>query len=249
MAAESLAVVCAVALLAGCASQSAGPRMGGFSDDDARAPARAEPVDPCSFRTGRLVIEVEEALVREYPHYGVTGSRSEEPMLLTVLAPGAPDAAARAAEVAVQIAPAAYRPGDRILALEGRRLLDKPLRTLRGRRLTVRLAENDRSSAPHWAGLTEDASSAGGGALSAVGVPGGGALTEALELIRKLDRDDLVLLADVDVDALAATLTATGGAQRLRFQTNRRTVAGAEAGRPVAELALLAYREPESGCR
>jgi hypothetical protein len=249
MTVDSLAVAAAAALLIGCASQPAAPRMGGFSDAEARAAARAEPVDPCSFRTGRLVVEVEEALVREYPHYGVGGRRSEEPMLLTVLAsPGGPDAPPRAAEVAVQLAPAVYHPGDRILALEGRRLVDKPLRTLRGRRLTVRLAENDRTNAPHWARLGEEATSAGGGALSAVGVPGG-ALTQAFELIRKIDRDDLVLLADVDLDALTAALSASGGAQRLRFQTNRRTAAGAEAGRPVAELALLVYREPEPGCR
>ena len=245
MKAACLAIWC-VTLVLGCASRAAAPRMGGFSDEEARAAAQAEPVDPCSFRTGRLVVEVEEALVREYPHYGVAGSRSEEPMLLTVLTPSG-TAAPRAAEVAMHLAPAAYRPGDRIVALEGRRLLDKPLRTLRGRKLTIRLAENDRSSAPHWARLGESATAAGGGVISAVGVPvSGGVLTQALELIRKIDRDDLVLLAEVDVDAVTAALTISAGAQRLRFQTKRRT---ADAGRPVAELALLVYREPEANCR
>jgi hypothetical protein len=251
LAAVSAAVTALVVGAGGCAT-SAGPRMGGFTDAEARAPAHVESVDPCTFRTGRLVLEVEQALVREYPHYGATpGRRSEEPMLLTVL--GLPDPSGTAphdAEVAVHMAPAAYRPGDRIHALEGKHLLDRPLRTLRGRRLTVRLAENDRTSVPRWAQISETAAAASGGAVSVVGLPApGGALVQALELVRKIDRDDLLLLAEVDLDAVAAALGPSSGAQRLRFQTSRLVLAGAAAGQPVAELVLIAYREPEPGCR
>jgi len=252
LAAVSAAAAALVLGAPGCATPSAAPRMGGFTDDEARAPAQVEPIDPCGFRTGRLVLEVEQALVREYPHYGATpGHRSEEPMLLTVL--GLPDPSGTAphdAEVAVHMAAAAYRPGDRIHALEGQRLLDRPLRTLRGRRLTVRLAENDRTSVPRWARVSETAAATGGGAVSVVGLPTpGGALVQALELVRQIDRDDLLLLAEVDLDAVAASLGPSSGAQRLRFRTSRLVLSGATTGQPVAELALIAYREPEPGCR
>jgi hypothetical protein len=242
--------------------------MGGFPEHDARASMTAEAVDGCTVRTGRLIIETETILVREYPHYGATpGRRLEEPMLVTLLAAPAPGAGgaggagapprddARGGELAIHGAPAAFEPGQRVVTLERLRLLDRPLGALTGRRFTVRLAENDRSKAPRWAevGTTATKTTA---AASVVGLPSpAGVLAEALEVLRQLDKDDLILLADVDLDLVAAQLalpapeaTPRQRAARLRFSTTRRVPLGPGAGQPSAEMTLLAYREAEPGC-
>ncbi|HEY8925383.1 MAG TPA: hypothetical protein VIU64_13445 [Polyangia bacterium] len=241
-------------------------RMGGFPEHEARASMTAEAVDGCAVRTGRLIIETETILVREYPHYGAApGRRLEEPMLVTLLAaPGAggagggaapPKDDARGGELAIHGAPAAFEPGRRVVTLERLRLLDRPLGALVGRRFTVRLAENDRTKAPRWAevGTTATKTTA---AASVVGLPSpAGALAEALEILRQLDRDDLILLADVELDRVAAQLALPAGdaptrqrAARLRFATARRVALGPGAGQPSAEMTLLAYREAETGC-
>ena len=261
-------MVVAVTVLA--AGACGGPtRMGGFPESEARASMKVEAVDGCTVRTGRLIIETEAILVREYPHYGAAaGRRLEEPMLVTMLAApaprtggggGAPAAASkqdeRGGELAIHGAPAAFEPGQRVVTLERLRLLDRPLGALGGRRFTVRLAENDRTKAPRWAevGTTATKTTA---AASVVGLPSpAGVLAEALEVLRQLDKDDLILLADVDLDRVATSLAepAAGApvgqrAARLSFSTARRVAAGPGAGQPAAEMTLLAYREPDVGC-
>ena len=245
-------------------------RMGGFPEHDARASMTAEAVDGCTVRTGRLIIETETILVREYPHYGAApGRRFEEPMLVTLLAapapaPGTggtggagprPEDDARGGELAIHGAPAAFEPGQRVVTLERLRLLDRPLGALVGRRFTVRLAENDRTKAPRWAevGTTATKTTA---AASVVGIPSpAGVLAEALEVLRQLDKDDLILLADVELDQVAASLalpapeaTPRQRAARLHFSTARRVPLGPGAGQPSAEMTLLAYRQAEPGC-
>ena len=243
-------------------------RMGGFPEPEARASLKIDVVDGCAVRTGRLVIETEAILVREYPHYGAApGRRLEEPMLVTLLAApaasaalgrGAPVAAKndeRGGELAIHGAPAAFEPGQRVVTLERLRLLDRPLGALGGRRFTVRLAENDRTKAPRWAevGATATKTTA---AASVVGVPSpAGVLAEALEILRQLDKDDLILLADIDLDRVTALLASPAGdaavtqrAARLTFATPRRVALGPGVGQPSVEMTLLAYREAELGC-
>lgn len=262
--AKKLALLLAAATVAIGAACGGPTRMGGFPEHEARASMTTEAVDGCTVRTGRLIIETETILVREYPHYGAAaGRRLEEPMLVTMLAapgPGSGGASlkddARGGELDIHGAPAAFEPGQRVVTLERLRLLDRPLGALVGRRFTVRLAENDRTKAPRWAevGTTATKTTA---AAPAVGIPSpAGVLAEALEVLRQLDKDDLILLADVELDRVAAELAsspagkaATGQpAARLRFSTARRVPLGPGAGQPSAEMTLLAHREPETGC-
>jgi hypothetical protein len=238
--------------LAACAAGPAAVKMGGFPEAEARArPSPVEEADVCAVRTGRLVVEVERALVREYPHRGSNpGGRAEQPLLVTVLAPPGAEARPALAEVAAAVAPSGYRPGERVDVFDGRRLLDRPLRAVRGRVLTVRLAENDRTSAPRWATLSESLSGVVGiASLGGVPAPPGGVVSQAIELLRQLDRDDLILLWRLPLDDLAARVTSTPArALRLRAATTRLVPTGPEQGHPAAELDLLILREPESGC-
>src|SRR5262249_17202768 len=126
--------------------------MSGFPLKDARAQVQTQPADdPCAIRSGRLVLEVAQAIVREYPHTELARlKRAKQPMLLLWVTgarqPGRPPEV----DLTHVSAPEDYRPGDRIHFFEGLRLLDRPLRTLHGRGLELRLAENDRTSAPQW---------------------------------------------------------------------------------------------------
>ena len=64
-----LFVACAVPLVGatGCESTVHLHSMRGFTPVEACAVVQAEPVDACSIRTGDLVIEVLDAVVREWP--------------------------------------------------------------------------------------------------------------------------------------------------------------------------------------
>jgi hypothetical protein len=239
------------ATLAGCSSNPA-VRMGGFPEAEARARlGPPEPVEACTVRTGRLAVEVERALVREYPHHGYAPTgRAEQPLIVTVLTPAGAGARPELSEVASVVAKPVYRPGEPVHAFTGRRLLDRPLRTLGGARLTIRLAENDRTSAPRWATLSESLSGAVGVAsLAGAPAPPAGVVAQAIELLRELDKDDLILLMDLSADDLGARLAAAPGrVLRLRTATTRLVSGGPERGRPSAELDLLVLREPEAGC-
>jgi len=248
-----LAARAAVLLVAvtGCAESAAPVRMGGFPEPEARAKvAPVEEADVCAVRTGRLVVEVERALVREYPHHGsAPDGRAQQPLIVSVLAPDGEERAGLA-EVAAAVAPSAYHAGERVSAFDGRRLVDRPLRAVRGRVLTVRLAENDRTSGPRWATLSESLSGVVGvAALGGLPAPPGSVVCEAIELLRELDRDDLILLWRIPLDELAARVTAAPTrALRLRTVTTRVVAGGPEQGRPAAELDLIVLREPEPGC-
>ena len=152
-------------LAASCGGPTA---MSGFSDREARATVVPEPAERCAIQSGRLVIETESVLIREYPHHRSERSRLEQPLIVTVLSrPGTRDAAA---EVTAFAAPAAYAAGDRIDRLKGEVLLRRSLRSLVGRHLVIRLAENDRTASPSWVRHGKEAAQAGG-AATLVGLP------------------------------------------------------------------------------
>ena len=241
-------------LTASCGGPTA---MSGFSDREARATVVVEPAERCAIQSGRLVIETESVLIREYPHHRSERSRLEEPLIVTVLSrPGTRDAAA---EVTAFAAPAAYAAGERIDRLEGEVLLRRLLRSLVGRHLVIRLAENDRTASPSWVRRGKAAAQAGGAATLA-GLPSPtGLATQGVELLARLDRDDLMLLADLDLDELARAVSGPGQASasdtplaaRVRLATARHSPPAAGtpgAPLPSAELVLVVWREAEVGC-
>src|SRR5579863_7951427 len=60
--------------------------MRGFTPVEACAIVQAEAIDACSVRTGELVVEVADALVREWPKEpGDELERKKQPLLLTEL--------------------------------------------------------------------------------------------------------------------------------------------------------------------
>jgi len=197
-----------------------------------------------------LVVEVEHALVREYPSHGVPGlDGKQQPLLLVSLLAG--PQWPREAELMPLVAPPEFQPGDPIGFFDGHRLLDRPVRTLRGRRLEIRLLENNRTAAPAWQTYAEAVSHAGVGALSALGMPGppSSVVDAAVALLVRLDRDSLILLWALPLDQLLAMLDAAeGDVLRFPLASTRATPAGPGRGAPSAELSLLVYREPEVGC-
>lgn len=229
-----------VLALAGCASSD---KMGGFPERDARAHATAQAIDACALREGSLVLEVESALVREYPSLlSDPVDEMKQPLLLLWVrdASGGPGADV----IAPIVAPEQYRAGDPIGHFKGLKLLERPLRLMRGRSIDVRLAENDRTAEPEW---NRVASRIGHDVAGVAGLPGSAtaAWDVALKLLRDLDRDDLILLWSVNADSVirAVTPLSEHHAVRYRLQTARRT-----GDRPSAELTLLFYLEPEPGC-
>ena len=75
---------CFLALLLACFACGGPERMSGFSEHDARALARIEsPADGCAWRNGRLVVEVQRVVVREYPHmFSHAVQLPKQPLLL-----------------------------------------------------------------------------------------------------------------------------------------------------------------------
>ena len=62
---SACAVTCGALLLAACGGPE---KMSGFKEVEARALVGVEvPMDGCAVRTGRLVVEIERLVVREYP--------------------------------------------------------------------------------------------------------------------------------------------------------------------------------------
>ena len=64
--ARAVAVAGTVAMLVAGGACGGPTRMGGFPEPEARASLKVDVVDGCAVRTGRLVIETEAILVREY---------------------------------------------------------------------------------------------------------------------------------------------------------------------------------------
>ena len=221
--------------------------MAGFSERDARARVAEEPIDGCSVRSGRLVLEVESALVREYPHARMADALHErkQPLLLLWVrqAGGGPGATV----ITPLAAPEEYRAGDPIRFFEGRRLLDQPLRMVAGRRLEVRLAENNRTAEPKWHELSGQIGHGVLGAAGGAGLPAPpvGVFDAAIDLLQKVDRDDLILFWAANADDVVRAVGPLGEHRAVRYKLiTSREMQGA----PSAQLQLLAYLEPEPGC-
>jgi hypothetical protein len=257
MRAASALVVAAV--VAGCGGPT---RMGGFTERDARAVEAAPPeliTDGCTLRRGRLVVEVERAIINEFPHRDESLHRRQQPLLVRSLAFTQHLEDER--DVQSWITPRKVQPGERIDGFEGLRLLDLPLRRAEGRSLIVRLAENDRTFPPEWVTRATQASGAVGGA-AAIGItaPPAAVVQEGVELFARLDRDDRILTWTVALEQLERDTAAAvndGGtdenrpsrpARRYRLVTTRHLPSDAGPALPAAALTLLAYREPEPGC-
>jgi hypothetical protein len=222
----------------------------GFPEREvAVAVTTAEALESCVARTGRLVIEVEEVLVREYPNFGtVPKGHGVRPLLVVTLA--APGSSPAQAEAAVLLGPPGYQPGESVGFFAGRRIVDRPLRHLAHRRGDLRLLENDSTAPPEWVVYLQKITLAAPvGTLVGVNVPGA-AIAEAAWLFARLDPDDLILLWTLDLDPLMAELgpVKERRALRLRGVTPRRVGAESASAAPTAEIRLLVYLEPEPGC-
>lgn len=215
--------------------------MSGFSERDARAQQQQHTLDACSVLNGRLVVEVEHALVREYPHVVIDQFQAKkQPLLLLwvrreVGGPGAE-------VITHEVAPEQYAAGDPIYDFEGRRLLALPLRLARGRRFDLRLAENNQTAEPEWRRVTTQIREGAGAA-----VPGASSdvIERALDLLAKLDKDDLILRWSADADTLIEQLGPLTEHRALRLRLNTTRKLGTQSS---AELGLLVYLEPEPGC-
>ncbi|HET6146823.1 MAG TPA: hypothetical protein VFH68_04780 [Polyangia bacterium] len=237
------------AVVAGCAGPTS---MGGFSERDARVTsAAAAPVDACSVRTGLLVVEVERVVVNEYPHHDPTSAHAQQPLLVrSIFAEGQPESEG---DVQAWVSPLRYRVGQEIGSFAAVRVLERPLRALAGKRIVLRLAENDRTNPAGWNHVAQ----AAGGAAGASGAVGFGVpsalVQEGVHLLAKLDRDDLILLWQIDAGSLVSALGrdagpgGASGAHALRFAlgTPRRAPDGMA---PAAMVDVLVFRQPEPGC-
>jgi hypothetical protein len=238
-------------LFLACVACGGPERMGGFSEREGRALMRIEsPADGCVWRSGRLVIEVQRVLVREYPHpFSRTVETPKQPLLLLWLRgerqPGRPPEV----ELTTLGAPEDFREGDQVRVLEGKRLLERPLRNLGDRTLEFRLAENDRTLMPKWA---EVGRSFIGGASVGIGAMGISVPAEAvdklLELLRRIDRDDQILVWSIPLSELIAHLQGPARVARVELKTPRTVKMRSGEILPSAEVDLLAYIEPEPGC-
>jgi hypothetical protein len=222
----------------------------GFPESEVTSPhAKPEVLEGCQARSGRLVIEVESVLVREYPNFGtVPKGHGQRPFLIVTLE--SPTANRAGAEAAVLMAPAGYQPGEYIEYFSGRRILERPFRYLAHRRLTVRLLENDSTSPPEWVEHVQKLKTVSpAGALVGLNVPGA-AIADGAWLLAQLDPDDLIMLYGLDLEPVMTDLGAVSDrrALRLKAATPRRINAAKGSANPVAEMGLLAYLEPEPGC-
>jgi hypothetical protein len=229
--------------------------MGGFADHDARvtsATATATDVDVCTVRTGLLVMEVERVVVNEYPHHDPTSAHAQQPLFVRSIT--SDTQAESEGDVQAWVSPLRYRAGQAVGAFEALRVVERPLRAISGKRIVLRLAENDRTSAASWNRAADVAGgAAGAGAVLGVPVLPSAIAQEGVRLLAKLDRDDLILLWSIDADALVKglggpdTRGSASGAKALRFAlgTPRRTPDGKA---PAATADIVVFRQPEPGC-
>ena len=225
-------------------------RMKGFPLTEALAiHAPPETLDACAQRRGRLVLEVERAIVREYPHDHKDALHiKKQPLLLLWMrhAEGGPGSSV----LTHFSAPTQYRPGDEIRCFAGRALLDQPMRHVGDQQLELRLAENNRTDEPEWEkyGAIFSRAAVGAGGAAGLPTPPADVLTGALELIRRLDEDDLILVWKIPVNEIVKSLAEPSRAARWKLSTPRKTSGGPGAGLPAAELDVVAWIEPEPGC-
>jgi hypothetical protein len=218
--------------------------MRGFAADEARGVAHQEALELCTVRTGQLVVEVESAVVREWPTEPGSLEKKKQPLLLTELR--GPGAGTGTTETLPLVAPEGYGAGEPLSFLVGQRILVRPLRVLAGRSLTLRLAKNNRTAEPLWEAYAKRVGHATVGASAAVGLPAvpADALDVVFEMARRLTPDDRVLEWTTPIAELSqAVAREPRKALRLKLTTSR-TVAGGPAG----ELTLLVFVEPEPGC-
>jgi len=212
--------------------------------------AKPQVVQTCEARSGRLVVEVEDVFVREYPNFGtVPKGHGQRPFLIVTLE--APAANPVNAEAAVLMAPAGYQPGEPVEYFRGRRILDRPWRYLAHRRLSVRLLENDSTTPPEWVeAVSQIRTVAPIGALVGLNVPGA-VISDGAWLLAQLDPDDLIMLYSLDLESLLTALGPIEEHRALHLQgvTPRQVTGTQGTNSPVAEIRLLAYFEPEVGCQ
>jgi hypothetical protein len=233
--------------LVGCGAPDA---MGGFSPREATArPLVPEIIEACKVRRGRLVLEVERAFVREYPRTkSDTIHEKKQPLLLLWVS--IPERGPGATLLTPLAAPEEYQAGEVIRWFEGRRLLEIPARQLAGRRLDLRLAENNRTAEPEWrriAGVVGRGVPAVGGELGAP-MPPASLIDLALDQLRNLDKDDLLLRWSGTADEVMAALGEPSQTRALRLRLVSSRASTSEPGKPAAELDILFYWEPEPGC-
>jgi len=242
----SVALPCCLLLACGSSNSA---KMGGFTEAEAQARLLGSKLEErCTVQTGRLVLEVQRVLIREYPNTAVARVKNDkQPMLLLRVSgerqPGRPPEV----DLTPLLAPEDYAPGDPVRFFEGRRLLERPLRALHGKRLELRLAENDRTAAPSWVGYAHMVTG-GAAAGGAIGIPTApsGAADALIEVLRKVDKDDLVLFWSGEADVIERELGA-GNALQLKLATTRMVTLKGTA-LPSAELDVVFYVEPEVGC-
>jgi hypothetical protein len=183
---------------------------------------------------GQLVVEVDRLLVRQYPR--PTIEMRYLPLVFGVVSlPGGPDEG----DVTVVAGPQVYRDGERVRVLEGRTLLDRPVRRLHGLRFEVRLAENHTTVRPEWltyAGMASDAAKALPGPTSDV-------ISLGALVVHKLEHDDIMLTWAPDLQELIG-YARQGGKLRYRLLTP----ALAPDGSPAAELELLVHLDRDPAC-
>jgi len=240
-----------VLFASGCANKTISPvihasEMRGFTAEEAHAVVRADVLDVCSVRSGQLVVEVVDAIVREWPQEpGGALEHKKQPLLLTEL--HGPGTGTGTSEVVPLVAPEGYAKGESLRFFVGRRLLVRPMRTLDGRVLTVRLAKNNRTAEPLWEPYARLVGQAAAGAAPAVGLPSvpSAALEVMFEIVRRLTPDDRVLEWTTTISALSAQLGPRESHKTLRLRLETPRSVGGVAS---AELGLLVYLEPEPDC-
>ena len=202
--------------------------------------ARVEALPPLDHNTlceGQLVIEIDSLLVRKYPRPALAPPFRFLPIVVgLLLLPGGPDEG----DVTLIAAPQVYRAGDRVRILEGRVVLDRPVRRLHGLRFELRLAENHTTVTPGWMSVATVASQA----ARAVPGPTSDIIGIAAQVARKLDHDDVMLTWVPALDDLVRYARERG---TLRYRLL--TPAALPDGAPAAELGLLVRVDRDASCQ
>lgn len=185
---------------------------------------------------GQLVIEIDRLVIRKYPRPADTPPFHYLPIVVAVLTvPGGPDEG----DVTVVAGHQDYRPGDRVRIVEGRLVLNRPVRRLRGLNLEVHLAENHTTLTPTW----ETYAGVAGQAAQALPGPTSGVITTGAEIFRRLDHDDVMLTWQPPIDDL---VSAARQARQLHYRLL--TPATLPDGQPAAELDLLVRVDDDATC-
>jgi hypothetical protein len=243
-------LVCCFFLLAIAAC--GGPTsMGGFSEADATAKVVIHAsADVCEEHQGNLVVEVVRLQINEYPNQH-KDKHSQQPLLVRSFEKEKQKP--RGGDVATWVSPYKYKSGATVDVMQGVRLVNHSLRSLKSWQLVIRVAENDRTGTPKWAKGIERATSVSS-AAGALGVPAPSSsmLKEAIESVRKIDNDDLILLWRTDFETILKDLQQHPPGARIAahsYQLATTRMSGGAVEVPAASLELLAYIEPVVGCR